>query len=142
MKTKEQISAYNKEYFARPYVIVRARIRNAQRRDKRKVYKQTEAGKRAGIKYRQSEKFKTTNERSRIKRLYGITPEIYKEMLEKRGGVCDICKQASSIKLQIDHCHLTKKVRGLLCGSCNMALGLMKDDIIILSNAINYLNNG
>ena len=48
MKTKEQIAKYNKEYFARPNVILHAKERNSQRRDKRKLYKQTEAGKGKG----------------------------------------------------------------------------------------------
>lgn len=42
-------------------------------------------------------------------------------------------------KLYIDHCHTNGHVRGLLCQKCNSALGLLQDDINILTNAINYL---
>lgn len=40
----------------------------------------------------------------------------------------------------IDHCHVTGKVRGILCGLCNKALGLMKDNREILLGAIAYLD--
>ena len=42
-------------------------------------------------------------------------------------------------KLVVDHCHATGKVRGLLCHNCNRALGLLKDKISVLKNAIQYL---
>ena len=42
-------------------------------------------------------------------------------------------------KLSIDHCHNTKKIRGLLCHYCNMALGLFKDNTDIMQKAIEYL---
>jgi hypothetical protein len=37
-------------------------------------------------------------------------------------------------------CHKTGKVRGILCPSCNLALGLFKDNVDVLSEAIIYLN--
>jgi hypothetical protein len=51
MKTKEQISAYNREYFARPEVIARAKIRNAKYRERRRAYKKTPKGKMAEKRY-------------------------------------------------------------------------------------------
>jgi hypothetical protein len=39
----------------------------------------------------------------------------------------------------IDHCHKTKIVRGTLCNNCNRALGLFKDNKMILQAAVNYL---
>lgn len=42
-------------------------------------------------------------------------------------------------KLVVDHCHDTGIVRGLLCHNCNRALGLFKDKIEVLKNAIKYL---
>ena len=39
----------------------------------------------------------------------------------------------------VDHCHKNGKVRGLLCRSCNLGIGQLRDDIEVLSNAITYL---
>lgn len=138
MKTKEQIKKYNKEYFSRPEVIVRAKIRNAERRNKRNEYKKTEKGKLANLKYRRTVKSKELQNRIRLKSRYGITPEDYEKMFKKQKGKCAICGIKKD-KLDIDHCHTTKKVRGLLCGSCNRALGLLKDNTEFLNNAIKYL---
>jgi len=41
--------------------------------------------------------------------------------------------------INIDHDHKTKKVRGLLCMNCNFGIGSLKDDILILINAVDYL---
>lgn len=74
--------------------------------------------------------------------------ECYNKMLESQNGLCKICNQPSkqksnngkSIKsLAVDHCHITGKVRGLLCGDCNSMLGYAKDSINILKSAIEYL---
>ena len=140
MKTKQQIAEYNKEYFARPEVIARAKIRNAQRRDKRKAYKQTEAGKRANRKYLSKQSTKEKIEWSRIKIRYGITKADYEKMLFVQMGLCAICLMKPKNKLHVDHDHLTGKVRGLLCGNCNKALGLLRDNTDFLSKAIEYLN--
>lgn len=51
---------------------------------------------------------------------------------------CAICFR--SCRLDIDHSHATGKVRGLLCGTCNRGLGLFRDNIELLANAIDYLS--
>ncbi len=79
---------------------------------------------------------KETRFKSRAKK-YGMSPEELKEMLEKSGDQCSICKQTSD--LHIDHNHITGKVRNLLCNNCNNLLGRAKDSIIVLRSAIEYL---
>lgn len=75
---------------------------------------------------------------------FGITLEDYKEKLAQQGGGCAICKTTTPRKnahyFMVDHDHKTGKVRGLLCGSCNSALGLFKDNSDILLTAAEYLN--
>lgn len=78
----------------------------------------------------------------RIKRLYGITIDEYNILFIKQKGKCCICnKHQSEVtkRLNIDHCHTTGKIRGLLCNSCNQAIGAFKDNIETLKNAIKYL---
>lgn len=55
---------------------------------------------------------------------------------------CDICKRHKDEigTLCIDHCHKTNKIRGYLCNACNLSLGMLKDSISTLENAIKYLN--
>lgn len=57
---------------------------------------------------------------------YGLTQESYDHLHIRQGGVCAICQQETT--LVIDHDHSTGKVRGLLCNSCNLALGLLKEN--------------
>lgn len=139
-KTKEQIKAYNKEYFARPEVIERAKIRNAKYRQRRAEYKKTEQGKAAEAKYRAGEAGRRTLESKRLKNLYGITLKDYERMYESQKGRCMICYSHKE-KLHVDHCHETNRVRGLLCGTCNRGLGMFKDNFYYLDRAAEYLTN-
>lgn len=77
---------------------------------------------------------------------YGITPEDYQRLLDTQGGVCAIClcgpgerKFHTSKRLHVDHCHVTGRVRGLLCGPCNTAIGSMLDNRVYLERAAAYL---
>ncbi|MFF6966038.1 endonuclease VII domain-containing protein [Streptomyces anthocyanicus] len=76
-----------------------------------------------------------------MKHTYGLSREEYAATLEKQGGVCAICKQECRVhaRLSVDHCHRTNVIRGLLCQSCNTALGHLEDDPDRLRAAINYL---
>lgn len=141
-KTKEQIKKYNKEYFARPDVIARAKIRNAKYRQRRQEYKKTPKGIISEKKYRSKPETRTLKEWERIKRRYGISQKDYNELVKKQNGVCVICSTESKEKLHIDHNHNTGKVRGLLCGNCNRGIGLFHDKIYLLLNAVSYLEKG
>ncbi len=80
-----------------------------------------------------------------IKRKYGISPEQYAEMLGKQGGRCAICGGLEpggfgGQSFAVDHDHVTLKVRGLLCFSCNTGLGHFKDNAELLRRALEYLD--
>lgn len=51
---------------------------------------------------------------------------------------CEICDQTK--KLVPDHCHLSGLFRGWICGACNRAIGLMKDNPHWLSAAAVYVS--
>jgi hypothetical protein len=68
----------------------------------------------------------------------GMTPERYDELKLKQEGKCAICGTVPEL-LDADHCHTEKKPRGLLCRHCNLAIGLLKDDVRVLQQAIKYL---
>ena len=77
---------------------------------------------------------------------YKITLKEYNLLLEKQDNKCWICNKDSSELLNsrkkylcVDHCHINKSIRGLLCDTCNRALGMFKDDVKILNKAIEYI---
>lgn len=79
-----------------------------------------------------------------IKTRYGIDIVQYNELLRQQNYKCLGCEyihseQNHKTRLHIDHDHKTNKIRGLLCNSCNTAIGYAKDNKIILQNLINYL---
>lgn len=78
-----------------------------------------------------------------IEKKLGVTEEMYNAMFKKQQGKCFICdRHQSELKrtLAVDHCHITNKIRGLLCGNCNTALGLVKENKQILKKMVSYLN--
>lgn len=80
----------------------------------------------------------------RLKKKYNLTYDDKLNLLYKQNNQCAICKTINPGKKgwQIDHCHTTNEIRGILCSSCNLGLGLFKDNIKILWNAIKYLLKG
>jgi len=81
-----------------------------------------------------------------LKRTYKINVDDYNKMYDSQNGLCYICNtegftmaEHHKLKLVVDHCHTTGKVRGLLCHNCNRALGLLKDNIDSFKRAIVYL---
>lgn len=87
-------------------------------------------------------KLKDTTIRDKVLyKLYGITQQDYSLLLNSQNGVCAICKKLPSIlrRLDVDHNHETRKVRGLLCSPCNQGIGLFKEDISLLQRAEIYL---
>lgn len=75
---------------------------------------------------------------------YGITRAERDRMLAEQGGRCKICggepdPRHQGGRLHVDHCHETGRVRGLLCGHCNTAIGLLKEDPRLFESAVLYL---
>lgn len=80
-------------------------------------------------------------------RKLGLTNEQFILMNEKQQKKCAICgreerrigRGGEIARLAIDHCHISGKIRGLLCHACNVALGSFEDNIEIIKSAIQYL---
>jgi len=80
---------------------------------------------------------------AKLKKWYGISLDDYNRMWSEQGGRCFICGRHETEfqrPLCVDHSHSTGKVRKLLCGNCNRALGLVYDNVDILQTMIKYLN--
>ncbi|MGD9664619.1 MAG: endonuclease VII domain-containing protein [Novosphingobium sp.] len=75
-------------------------------------------------------------------RTYGINLAEYNAIIERQGGGCGICgvsQENHRLRLAVDHCHETGKVRGVLCQQCNRALGVLGDNVSGLMKAVEYL---
>lgn len=70
---------------------------------------------------------------------YGLSDEDFAAMLAAQGGACAICQRITDRPLHVDHDHETGRVRGLLCYSCNAALGSFGDSPARLLSALAYL---
>lgn len=81
------------------------------------------------------------NRDSYLRNMYGISLEKYNEILLLQKNKCKICNKnfKNSTDANLDHCHNTLIIRGLLCSKCNKGLGLFDDNIDYLKEAINYL---
>jgi len=91
--------------------------------------------------YRQTHPEKYAQARNRgLKHRYGIDSAQYEMILARQNGGCAICKkQPSKRKLVVDHSHLTKEVRGLLCTGCNTAIAIL-DNPVLLAAVKAYLH--
>ena len=85
-----------------------------------------------------------------LKQKYGLTPEALDAMEYHADMACQICgkfpheagtknRNGEVSPLHVDHDHATSKVRGLLCGKCNMGLCCFRDKPELLLSAFLYL---
>jgi hypothetical protein len=75
--------------------------------------------------YAESGKKKVSDRKSHLKRNYGLTLEAFAALLASQGGGCAICGRPDADN--VDHDHDTRRVRGILCFPCNVAIGLLHD---------------
>lgn len=69
-------------------------------------------------------------ERKNLEILAGrVTPEL-----------CELCgKPPTQRGLHFDHCHQKGHFRGWICNRCNVALGMVNDDVQVLRKMIAYI---
>jgi len=150
---KHEIDVYQKEYRQKNKEYFRQKAKEYYQLNKEKlkeyktIYRENnkEKIKAQQIEYRENNPEKIRNHD--LKSNHNITLEEYNKMLDEQNGVCAICFEKETDKesnkkiksLAVDHDHKIGSVRGLLCGKCNKMLGMAKDNIFILKNAIEYL---
>lgn len=94
-------------------------------------------------------KLRVYHREAKLKSRFNLTLADLNVMLENRNFRCDICEdKIVALKEEgddhrdvacVDHDHKTGIIRGILCHSCNTALGLFKDSVILLMKACEYL---
>lgn len=72
---------------------------------------------------------------------YGLTFADFRGLYVKQGESCAVCSTPTTIeKLHVDHDHITKKVRGLLCDGCNSTIAFFKESPQLIARAKWYLS--
>lgn len=132
LKHKEKINEKRKEYYSNNKELI-----NEKGKEYNKIYREINKQK---IKERRQAKRDITYKKE-ISRLYNLTIDEYNKKLQNQNNECFICKKELTTRkyTAIDHCHISGKVRGILCRECNLALGLVKEDTNILKSMITYL---
>ncbi len=75
---------------------------------------------------------------------FGLTDETFNQLLNTQNNRCAICSivfdfNDSACTPHVDHCHVTDRIRGLLCTRCNVMLGMSRDQIQTLLRGVLYL---
>lgn len=138
---REARRAYMRDYYTKRGTEIREK-HNATRRVRRTdpEYRAQEAERAREARQRDPERAARISRKHLLKKLYGLTPEQYEEMLAAQGGGCAICGDPPGERQHaVDHDHATGEVRGILCHSCNLSIGGFRDDPSLLVAAIDYL---
>jgi hypothetical protein len=122
---RERALAVQRDYYQRHKEEVRERSRQRWRTD-------------AAYRDKKLVRTREYQREKRFREIYGITEAEYEAMFARQGGACAICKR-TGLPLCVDHCHRTGEVRGILCRTCNRALGFYNDDPDFLLAAVAYL---
>ena len=93
--------------------------------------------------YKKSNINKSRNSKAeKLKLRYGLTYDAWEELRESENFACMICgitEEEIGRVLDVDHCHTSNKVRGVLCNHCNAMLGHARDNVEVLKAGIEYL---
>lgn len=120
----------------------------AQRAADPEKYRARAKEKRLADPERQAEYQKRYQEKHRVKialkrrcYVFGITMDELLSHFESQGGCCAICVKPLDLegRFDVDHCHNTGRVRGILCLHCNRGIGMLRDDPTICEMAATYL---
>lgn len=118
---KERILARVREYSSRPEAKARAKAKKDAKR--------------------LTPKGRATMREWFLKGHYGLTNQTWGVMFGQQEGLCAICCEVidSSRHTHVDHCHKTRRVRGLLCNRCNLMVGHGRDNPAILRSGAHYV---
>lgn len=139
----EKVKAYGRQYrIEHPEV-----VRNLKKLYRKRHPDRAKAQVRAAVKKKWNTYYAPTRWRAWLRRKYGITEQQFTEALQKQGNCCAICKGNQNCqrsgqrreRLYVDHCHKTKRFRGLLCFKCNTLLGMAGDSVATLQRAVEYV---
>lgn len=132
--SKEKMKKYQKEYRMRPDV--QNRTKEYRRRPDVR-----EKCRRSLDRIKSLPEWKDRRHKYELKARYNMSLADYERLVQQQQSKCAICEQTLSKHryFNVDHCHKTKVIRGLLCPDCNRGIGLFKDNPSCLRKAASYL---
>ena len=75
-----------------------------------------------------------------LQRTFGMSTAEFDDMLAAQDHRCAICGDMNNGRQwNVDHCHETGAIRGILCDLCNRGLGMFRDNTKFLRLAVDYL---
>jgi hypothetical protein len=81
---------------------------------------------RSRVEYAADDNLRRANAYKARVRSYGLSASEFDRMLVEQAGLCRVCDDPlgpNPNQLHVDHCHVTGRIRALLCRRCNVALG-------------------
>lgn len=150
-RNKEYRNAYNKDWRLRHPEKVKEYDRQKYLKNPEKTHKRIKKWKKQNpekVKISSEKYYKNSTPEKRkntaLLRKYGISFKEREQMVQNQNNTCAICgtlfdENKQCKKSCIDHDHITDKTRGILCNNCNLALGLIDDNINTAKNIVCYL---
>lgn len=99
--------------------------------------------------YASNQNHRINSKNRSLRRKYGISIEEYEFLAKAQNYRCKSCGEQETspnshktgiCALAVDHDHKTNQKRGLLCGKCNKALGLLDDSPKKIQALLEYLS--
>lgn len=118
---KPEVAARRAAYYQQPEVKARYKDRHATAEHKAYMaeWRKSEAGRRS---------LKGASLKLSTEGAFDVS--LWLHLMDKQGGACAVCRRDFDLSkphlVHADHCHSTKKARGLLCQQCNHAEGQIK----------------
>lgn len=136
MKVKTaDMAAYRREYMRKYRAANPGKVKDVNRRSYLKHQESRKA--------RMREAYRANKWPNHLKLKYGISQEQFDAMLAEQNGGCALCDSREpggrGQRFHVDHCHVSGKVRQLLCNACNHMLGCARDRPDVLRKAAAYL---
>lgn len=139
MKTRREKSTYDESYRAahRDKYRAYAKAYYYAHREKVRAYQNARLKERAEYLSNHKEEYRTQY----VLRVYKLPREDFDTLLKNQGGSCAICGSLDwgGRTPHIDHDHKSGKVRGILCQSCNLAVGFVRNSPEIATAMAKYL---
>lgn len=134
---KEKFREANRRFKTKHRPEIRAR-QNAHRAANKEKF----AARQKAYREKHLDRYKDRERLQRLRKAYGLSGHDDLKLVQLHDNQCAICKTPFTIvKRNVDHCHRTGRVRGLLCQSCNVGLGRFNDDAKLLRAALKYLKD-